>query len=161
MRIPRPRAAAALALAAIVLSGCPARVNRGYTYKPIDARGQPVDKWSQTIDGVSLEGGPYKTLVDARVSEFGFDLINHSVDDVTVLGAELLTNGRTIKAGVEKWMQSTFVPGAFGDVLFEFEYYQNGGDADAVLGRTITWTWRIQIGDRTQAFDVRMVRVAE
>ena len=38
----------------------------GYLYRPADAGGRPIDRWFRTIEGVSLEGGLYDTLIGER-----------------------------------------------------------------------------------------------
>jgi hypothetical protein len=144
----------ALILAGLVITGC----DPGYEYFPVDDNGQPVRQWSRTIDGVSIEVGRFDTLVVDDRAGRQIDLVNNSGKTVTLLGAELSTGGHSIKGHVAEFEQRTFGPGVSGKVMFWFPYARYGGDAEHVLGESMTWTWRLRIGDQEHTVEVKMNR---
>jgi hypothetical protein len=140
--------------AAVTLPGC----DPGYTFKPIDARGHKVELWSETIDGVSIHGGPYENLLGETGALFRVDLANHSDQEVVFLGGELVTKGRALKGTLPGGQRRTLAPGMARQLLVDFDYRDHGGEASVALGQTITLTWRVRIGSEKRAVRVKLNR---
>ncbi len=154
MRVSTLAPTPALILAGLVITGC----DPGYVYFPVDDNGRPVRQWSRTIDGVSIQVGWFDTLVGDDRAGCQIDLVNHSGKTVTFLGAKLSTGGHSIKGHVAEFEQRTFGPGVSGKVMFWFPYARYGEDAGDVLGESMTWTWKLRIGDREHTVEVKMNR---
>lgn len=130
----------------------------GYMYRPTDAGGRPVDRWFETIEGVSLEGRFYETLIGESCAVYDVKPINATNKNVAVLDGELSTKGLTLKAYVPQGLRRTFPPVSSGEVCLRCDYEDHGRDASEVLGESITWTWHLRIGDLERTVQVRMVR---
>lgn len=130
----------------------------GYTYVPIDARGGPINRWSQTTDGVILEGGAYETLIGERSAMYEANMINKSMHTTIILGGTLTTKGNTLKAYVPKGLRRTVPPGSSGEIVLYCDYNDRGRDASDVLGQSLIWTWQLQIGDQEKTVKVKMIR---
>jgi hypothetical protein len=130
----------------------------GYTFRPTDARGRPIARWSQTIDGVSLNGEYYETLSGEDSAMYEVNLINKSDKTVTVLGGEFSTKRLTLKADLPSGSRRVFPPGSSGEVVLNCDYGGGKRDSSAVLGESLRWVWRLRIGDQERTFEVRMIR---
>src|SRR5262245_4942051 len=86
----------ALVVFALSTSGC----DPGYNYQPVDAKGQRLPQWSETVEGVRFSARPYSTLIGSGNTVVYLDITNKSDREVVVLGGQLVTEGRTIEAGV-------------------------------------------------------------
>ena len=153
-----PLAALVAAYVLLFLLGMFVLGDPGYQYNPVDGHGRPIAKWSRTVDGLTLEGGPYSTLIGSGIGAYGYRLTNRSDKGVTLLGGTLLTDGRSLEADTEGALPRSFAPGTSGDVSFTFDFRPHGGDAEQVLGKNLTWIWRLRVGDRERTIEVKMLR---
>jgi hypothetical protein len=144
----------AIGLLTLALPGC----SPGYTYRPADANGRPVNRWSETIDGVSFQGEFYEALSNDTGALFDLNVANHSDEKVVFLGGELVTKGRTMRVTLPGRQTRAFAPGASGQVLIDCNYQQQGGKASDVLGESITFKWRVRIGEEERLVRVKMER---
>jgi hypothetical protein len=155
MRDLRTLVIAALALLSASAAGC----DPGYGYQPIDAGGKKVPQWSTMIAGVRFSADPYGTLIGSRNTFMRLGVANESKDEVEVLGGELETNGRTLKAnlraGPEHRAARTVPAGETKQVSLLVDF---GGSASEVLGPSVTWVWRVRIGKAEHTLRVPMDR---
>ncbi len=151
----RVMVASALILLASLGSGC----DPGYTYQPVGGNGQRLPHWTETIEGVRFTARPYSTLVGSAGSLVDLDIANESDKVVVVLGGQLVTNGRTIKAIIYDNLPNrearTVPAGQSRSVLLHWKF---GGSASEILGTDITWVWRVRIGTAGHALRVPMRR---
>ncbi|HEX3152855.1 MAG TPA: hypothetical protein VHR66_32585 [Gemmataceae bacterium] len=145
----------AAALSAVAVAGC----DPGYTYTPVDANGQPVSEWATTIAGVKFSVTPSSILIGSSNEFIGLDVVNGSAAEVVVVGAEIETNGRALKAnlfaGAENTAARTVDAGQTGPVSLLVEL---GGPAGETFGLTITYVWHIRIGSDEHTLRVPMNR---
>jgi hypothetical protein len=152
------RVTAAYLCAALLASiGC----DPGYDYKPLDAGGRKVAKWSDSVSGVRFEMKPFMILTGSGGTSQGLTIVNGSDRNVVVLGGQLSTNGRTLEAklpgeGEVKWR--TVPPGAAETINLSWDFGEQGGYADKALGPSVTWIWRVKIGDEEHTIRVGMER---
>jgi hypothetical protein len=143
MRWLRSRFVVALGLMTASVVGC----DPGYRYKPIDADGKKVPRWSTTVAGVRFSADPYSTLIGSGSTFMRLGVANDSKNEVEVIGGELETRGRTLKAnlppGPENRAARIVSAGETKEVSLLVDF---GGAASDVLGPTITWVWRVRIG---------------
>ncbi len=142
-------------LACLVICGCPG--DPGYGYDPTNTKGQIVDRWSETIDGVSFSAGHEEVLAGNSYAGYGFDVVNHSEKTVVVLSGELVTNGRTMKAEAESEPPRSIPPRTLG-TAFLLCRFVDPLDASQILGDTMTWTMRVRIGDDERSVSVTLKR---
>jgi hypothetical protein len=146
---------AALALLPAAAAGC----DPGYGYNPVDAGGKKVPQWSTRIAGVRFSAEPYGTLSGSGNTFMRLGVANGSKEDVEVLGGELETKGRTLKAnlppGPEHRAARTVPAGETKEVSLLVDF---GGSASEILGPSITWVWRVRIGTAEHTLLVQMDR---
>jgi hypothetical protein len=150
----------ALVVLALSASGC----SFLYRYYPVDAAGYRLREWSETVEGVRFsafsQDGTWTTGRDSSFgTEVGLDVTNKSDKEVVVLGGQLLTNGRTIKAHFPdppNRDDRTVPAGKSRSVPLLWNY--GGGFADQVLGPDITFIWQMRIGKAEHSLRVPMQR---
>jgi hypothetical protein len=146
---------AAVGLMTASAAGC----DPGYRYTPLDADGEKVPEWSTTIAGVRFSVDPYHTFIGSGNTLMVLDVANESKEVVEVLGGELETKGRTLKAylppGQENRAARTVPARSTNAVVLLVEF---GEPASHVLGTTITWVWRVRIGNTEHTLRVSMDR---
>jgi hypothetical protein len=136
-------------------SGC----DPGYSYQPVDTKGERLPQWSEKVEGVHFSARPYSTLIGSKNTIEYLDITNESDKEVVVLGGQLLTKGRTIEAQVlddPPNREARTVPA--GESKSVSLYWEYGGSASDVLGPDITWVWRVRIGAAEHSLRVPMQR---
>jgi hypothetical protein len=149
--------AAYLCTALLASVGC----DPGYGYTPVDAGGRKVGKWSESVAGVRFEMTPFMVFTGSAGTMQGLSIVNNTEQDVVVLGGQLSTNGRILEAilpgeGEAKWR--TVGPGAAETVKLSWNFREQGGEAEKTLGPSLTWIWRVKIGDEERTLRVSMER---
>jgi hypothetical protein len=150
----------ALLVLALSASGC----EFVYRYYPVDAKARRLPGWSEMVEGVRFsafsDDGTWTTGRDSSFgAEVGLDITNKSDKEVVVLGGQLLTNGRTIKAhfpNPPNRDDRTVPAGKSRSVPLLWNY--GGGSADQVLGPDITFIWQVRIGKAERSLRVPMQR---
>ena len=146
---------AAVAFVAWFAPGC----DPGYHYQPVNVDREKVPQWSTTIAGVRFSVDPYRTFVGSGNTTMRLEITNESKEEVEVIGGELETKGRTLKAhlwpGPEDREARTVPAGSTKAVELLVDF---GGPASDVLGPTITWVWSVRIGTATHTLRIRMDR---
>ena len=131
----------------VVLVSLAAGCDPGYTYKPVDAAGQPADEWSIRIDDVRFSCGPHSLLVGSRGEFLGLQVANGSKYDVEVLSARLETDGRTLPAKLlpdPENRKARIVPA--GETRTVSLLVDFGDSADKALGKSVAYVWRVRVG---------------
>jgi hypothetical protein len=149
----------AILLALVVLALSAAGCDPGYNYQPVDAKGQRLPEWSETIEDVRFSSRPYSTLIGSGNTCVYLDIINESDKEILVLGGQLLTNDRTIEAIIiddPPNREARTVPA--GESKSVLLYWEFGGSASEVLGPNLTWVWRVRIGKTEHSLRVPMQR---
>lgn len=153
----RTAALCGFAFLAMSASGC----DPGYHYQPVDSSGKQLSQWSQTIEGVQFSAKSYGTLIGASYIYGHLEIVNRSNKEVLVLGGQLLTDDRTIKARVNEHQsgreERTVAPGRSRSVDLSWDF---GASAHEVLGPKITWVWRVQIGAAEHDLRIPMQRTS-
>jgi hypothetical protein len=145
----------ALFAAVLSASGC----DPGYKYHSVDAKGQRLLHWSETVEGVRFSARPYSTLIGSGNTIVYLDITNESDKEVVVLGGQLVTNDRRIEARIiddapnREARTVSARESKSVDLLWEF-----GGPASEVLGQDLTWVWRVRIGEAEHSLRVPMER---
>jgi hypothetical protein len=157
--MPYVRRVTAIYLCAALLAS--AGYDPGYGYKPLDTKGRKVGDWSESVAGVRFEMAPFMILTGSGGTMQGLTIVNNSDHDVIVLGCRLSTKGRTLEAklpgeGEAKWR--TVRPRAAEIINLSWDFREQGGDAEKTLGPSVTWIWRVKIGDEEHTLRVRMER---
>ena len=146
---------ATVGVIACSVTGC----DPGYDYKPVDEEGKKVQQWSTKIAGVQFSTDPFNTLIGSRGTFMWLQVTNESKETVEIVGGEVESNGRTMKANWPFDSASrearTVTPGSAKQVRLFLEF---GGSAMDVLGPTITWVWRVRIGTEEHILRVRKDR---
>jgi hypothetical protein len=140
---------------AVSAPGC----DPAFNYQPIDAKGQRLPLWSETVEGVRFSENPYTTLRGSGNTVEYLDIANGSDKEVAVLGGQLVTNGRTIEARIiddPANREARTVPaGESKSVLLFWEF---GDTALKVFGPDLTWVWHVRIGETEHTLRVPMKR---
>jgi hypothetical protein len=129
-------------------------------YQPVDAAGQPLPEWSETVDQVRFSM-PLLSLRNGSNSTIFLHVTNASDKEVVLLGGEALTygDGPAIEArvfdGPQEVALRTVPAGQSKEVGLFWEF---GTSLDQVLGPEVTWVWRVRIGKAEHTLRVRMQR---
>lgn len=140
---------------AAALAGC----DSTYSYKPVTATGERIERSAEKIGNVKFSMGPYEPSTTSKSILQHLFIDNGSNADVLVLNAVLETDGKTIPAkiyeGAEGEKERT-VPAKFSNSVGLPFFF--GGPAAEVLGKDIVWIWQLHIGQEEQIIRVPMRR---
>lgn len=156
----RPHLVALFAILLTIFSilGCDPR----HHYAPIDQRGGMVPQWSTSVDGVNFIFKPVGMMARGTVFSYGPEIRNASKKTVVLLEGRLTTSGRTIEGllpGFGDVQFRTISPGDERTVQLLWELNPPGSASKTiVLGRKITFTWRVRIGDKEHVLKFDMDR---
>lgn len=141
----------------VVVTGC----DPGYSYSPIDENNRPVSKYSTDTSGLVVTIPGFEILVGSGNMLQWLTVRNNTETEAILVSGVLNTNGKTIPAdlpgeGEEKWRMVK--PGETAEIVCLFDLSANGGTADEVLARTITWDWTFRVGAETRLVKLTMRR---
>ena len=151
--------AIAIAMVKFVLSGLGSILgDRFCHYQPVDAKGEPLPQWSETIEGVRFSMRPLSLSISGGAS-ICLEIANDSDKEVVLLGGEVLTYGRTIEAKVHDSPQDVLARTApIGQSKVVGLSWEFGTWLDQVLGHEITWVWKVRIGKAEHSLRIPMQR---
>ena len=132
--------------------------HRVCNYQPVDAQGETLSQWSETVNRVRFSMRPLSLPLGSS-GIICLEITNDSDQDVVVRRGQVLTYGRTIEAKVddspEELLMRTVPIGQSKVVCLFWEF---GTWLDEVLGQEITWVWNVKIGKTEHSLQIPMLR---
>lgn len=147
-----------LILAVGILAHLVAACDPGYRYHPVNKEGQTVDPMQQSKDGVIFEMKRLLLFTGQEHCPGSLTVTNQSKEAVVVLGGELETKGKKIKAvisGEDNKSYATIQPNTTDMIQ---PAWRLGGAASNVLGTDLVYVWQVKIGEKEEAIRFEMRR---
>ena len=141
-----------------VVFGC----SYGYHYEPVDSQGVQHPQWSETIDGVKLTVDRSHYSIGVTHAFQGLHVRSLGGKPVVVLGAQLISNGRTFDAEILNDALSlearTVPPWKMSKIDLHWKLDKR---VEELFGPDITWIWKIRIAKKDYTWRVPMRRIGE
>jgi hypothetical protein len=134
--------------------------HRADEYQPVDAAGQPLPEWSETVEQVRFSMPPL-SLRSGSCSTIFLHVTNASDKEVVLVGGQALTygHGRAVEAKVFDGPQEVALRAVPAGQSKEVGlFWEFGTSLDQVLGPEVTWVCRVRIGKSERTLQAPMQR---
>jgi hypothetical protein len=129
----------------------------GCAYAPLNASGEKVGVWSQTVSGVRFEQDGFTSLIPLDDVYGSLRVFNRSDSDVELLYAVFEGHGRSFVARNEAGHGRQTVPRKErGEFLLLWNLNGLTGDQKWDLGKRIAWEYRVRIGNEKHTIRIPM-----
>jgi hypothetical protein len=128
---------------------------------PLKPDGTTTSIWSDSVDGVRLQHGFIIHFLGTTPINVSPEITNGSTKTIVFVGAQLMTNGRTLNADIpwaKEVTKRTLAPGARARITCRWTIpRRKPGEVDN-LGPRVTITWQLKIGDKERVVKEEIVR---